>query len=147
MAKSTPRPVQFTPFTPEHFTTKEGISFVNLQFSQIVDALNRVTGQAGTVVLPAGLDVQGGKVSGLAAPTEESDAVSLGHSNANYGAPAVGKQLDLGGGNTLTGLSNLYLLMGQSFTGTITIPKLTGGGSNGSITVSGGLVTKVVQPT
>jgi hypothetical protein len=131
----------------EDLQSDQGISFFNQQMSQIVENLNRVTGQTGQVVLPAGLDVQGGKLSGLAAPTESSDAVSLGHADTNYGAPAVGKQLDLGGSNSLKGLTSLYLMMGQSFSGTIVLAKITGGGSNGSMTVVGGLITKVTAPS
>ena len=146
-AAPNPMPIQFTPFTEAHFKTPEGIAFVNLQMSQIVNALNRGTGQAGPVVLPSGVDVAGATVSGLGAPQSDSDAVSLGHSNANYGPAAVSQQLDLGGTSTLKGLSNIYLMMSQAFSGTISLAKLIGGGSNGSITVVGGLITKVVEPT
>lgn len=104
-----PLPIQYTPFTKDHFSTPEGIAFVNLQFSQIINALNRQTGQGGPVVLPSGIDVAGATVSGLGKPQKETDAVSLGHAQGNYGAPAVGPQLDIGGSNPLKGLANLYL--------------------------------------
>jgi hypothetical protein len=142
-----PQALQFAPFTAEHFSTPQGLAFVNLQMSQWVNALNRATGQAGPVVMPAGVDVAGATVTGLGAPTGPGDAVSLAHGTNNYGAPAVAPQLDLGGANTLKGLSNLYLMMNQAFTGTITLAKLTVSGTEGSITVSGGLITKVVQST
>ena len=141
--KSAPRPVQFTPFRKEQFQSDEGISFFNQQMAQIVDSLNRVTGQAGQVVLPAGIDVQGGKLSGLAAPTEASDAVSLAHATGNYSAPAVGPQLDIGGSSTLKGLATCYgsIQPGLNITATLTLAKITGGGQNGSIQFQNGVVT------
>ena len=108
-AAPNPLPIQFSPFTLDHFQTKEGLAFVNLQFSQIVNALNRGTGQAGQVVIPAGINVAGANVTGLGKPSDPSDAVSLGHAQGNYGAPAVGPNLDIGGKNTLKGLAYLYL--------------------------------------
>jgi len=143
--KSIPRQIQYTPLTLKHLSTEEGVHFLNLQLSQIVDAINKGNGTAGQVVLKSGVDVAGSTVTGLGAPSDPTDAVSLAHANSNYAAPAVGQQLDLGGSSTLKGLSGLYLMMGESFTGTIIIPKLSI--ANGSITVVGGLVTKVVQPT
>ena len=144
---SNPRPIQFTSFRKEDFATDSGVAFVNQSFAQLFNTVNALFGSGGPTILPSGIDVQGSKVTGLAAPTHPSDAVSAGHADANYSAPAVSPQLDLGGSSTLKGLSNLYLLLGQSFSGTITLAKLTGGGSNGSITVVGGLITSVVQPT
>ena len=147
MPKSQPRPIQFTPFRKEQFQSDEGISFFNMQMAQIVNAVNRGSGQAGQVVNPAGFDVAGGTVTGLGSPTEPGDAVSLAHSQANYGASAVGSQLDLGGSQTLKGLAYVYSVVqpGNGVSGTIVIPKLTT--TNGSITVVNGVITGFVNPT
>jgi hypothetical protein len=147
MPDSTPRQVQYTPLTAEHFKTPEGVAFVNLQLSQFARAINQANGTAGPVVLKSGVDVAGSSVTGLGAPSGPSDAVSLGHAEGNYGPAAVGPQLDLGGSSTLKGLSNVYLMFSKSFSGTVVLAKITGGGSNGSLTVVGGLITEVVAPS
>lgn len=148
-AAPNPMPIQFTPFTAKHFSTPEGLAFVNLQFSQIVNALNRGTGQGGPVVLPAGINVAGANVTGLGKPSDPSDAVSLGHGNSNYGAPAVGPNLDIGGTSTLKGLASVYGVVqpGTNVSGKITLAKLTGGGTEGSLTILNGIVTKFVAST
>lgn len=128
MPNSTPRPVQFPVMRKEQFASDEGVSYFNLAMSQIVNAINQNNGQAGAVVLPSGVDVQGSSVTGLGAPTSPTDAVSLGHSNTNYGAPAVGPQLDIGGKNTLKGLAYCY----QQLKNLPSIPSATtGSNSNG----------------
>ena len=142
-----PLPIQYSAMSKEQFASDSGVAFHNQQLSQIVTTLNSVLGSGGPTILPSGIDVQGAAVTGLAAPTGPTDAVSAGHASANYSAAAVSPQLDLGGGSTLKGLANLYLMHGQSFSGTITLAKLTSGGTQGSITVSGGLITAVTQAT
>lgn len=148
-AAPNPMPIQYTPLTLKHFQTDEGVSFINLQLSQIVNALNRGTGQGGPVVLPAGIDVAGSSVTGLGKPSSPSDAVSLGHADGNYGAPAVSPNLDIGGTSTLKGLASVYAAVqpGANVSGTITLAKLTGGGTEGSITILNGIVTKFVAST
>jgi hypothetical protein len=145
--KSIPRQVQFTPLTKAHFATDEGVAFVNLQLSEFARAINQGNGTAGQVVLKQGVDVAGSTVTGIGAPSGPSDAVSLGHASTNYGPEAVGPKLDLGGANSLKGLSALYLMVTTSGTGTVPLAKLTGGGSNGSITFKNGLIQSVVAPT
>lgn len=163
LPKSNPLPLQFTPWRKEQFGTDEGVSFINQTIAQMINSINAGTGQAGMVVIPAGLDVAGGTVTGLGNPTGESDAVSLGHAQGNYSAPAVAPSLDIGGKNTLKGLAYVYsqvqqngpsisalqaiLAPGNGITGTITLAKLTGGGTEGSITVLNGIVTGFVNPT
>lgn len=144
---SNPLPIQFTSFTAKELTTDAGVARLNILFAQYTPIINALLGAAGPTILPSGVDVRGATITGLGAPSSPSDAVSLGHAQGNYGAPAVSPQLDLGGKSTLKGLSNLYLLLDQSFSGTIPVAKLTGGGSDGSITVSGGLIQSVVEPT
>jgi hypothetical protein len=38
-------------------------------------------------------------------------------------------------------------MFSKSFSGTVVLAKITGGGSNGSLTVVGGLITEVVAPS
>jgi hypothetical protein len=144
---SNPLPIQFTPFRKEDFASDAGVSFINQSFAQIFTTINSLLGAGGPTILPSGIDVQGSKVTGLAPPTGPTDAVSANHAESKYSAAAVSPQLDLGGTSTLKGLSNLYLLLSQSYSGTIPLAKLTGGGTNGSLTVAGGLITSVVLPT
>lgn len=164
MPNQTPRPVQFPIFRKEQLQTDEGMAAFNLSMSQIVNAINQNNGQAGAVVLPSGVDVQGSSVTGLGTPTGPTDAVSLGHSNTNYGAPAVAPQLDIGGKNTLKGLAYTYSQVGPNGTqtnaiaaiqkalaagvsGTVTLAKITGGGSNGSLTFVKGIITAYSAPS
>lgn len=151
MPKSAPirLPLQYSPFRAEQFTTKEGINAVNLQWQQVINAINSATGNYGPAVIPGGVDVQGGSITGLGAPSGPTDAVSAGHAGANYGAPAVGPQLDLGGNNTLKGVTYAYSVLqpGNGVSGTAPLAKLTGGGSNGSLTIQNGVITKIVKPT
>lgn len=142
-----PLPIQFTPFTKEHFESTEGLSFVNLQFSQIIDALNANNGVAGRVTLPNGIDVKGATVTGVGAPQNPTDAVSNEHVQQNYSSEKVSSDLDIGGKNALKGLTALTSQLSQGASGTIVIPKLTGPGTNGAVTVVKGIITKIVNPT
>jgi len=146
---SNPLPIQFTPFTKKHFETDAGIAFVNQTLSQLTTTINALLGSGGPTLLPSGIDVQGAKVTGLAAPESESDAVSLSHAQGNYSAPAVAPQLDLGGKNTLKGLAAVYSVVqpGIGTSTTLTLAKLTGGGSSGSITIKNGVVTAFTPPS
>ena len=119
---ASPQPIQFTPFRKEHFDSDHGIAFVNLQFSQLVTSLNSLFGQAGPTLLPSGVDVRGASVTGLAAPTAPSDAVSLSHAQAAFGPATQQSELDIGGAHMLKGFA--YALSGiQSLsTAVATIP-------------------------
>lgn len=153
-------PLQFTPWSKEHFETEEGINFFNQWSQQVVNKINQTSGQSGPVQIPNGLDMQGSSLTGLPTPTNPSDAVSAGHASANYGAPALSPQLDVGGTNGLKGLAFLYnwqqttgvalaaqLAPGDGISATIALAKITGGGTDGSITVLNGIITGFVQPT
>lgn len=142
-------PLQYSPFRAEQFQTKEGISAFNLQWQQVINAINGATGNNGPAIIPGGVDVQGGSITGLGDPKGPTDAVSAGHASANYGSVAVGTQLDIGGQNTLKGLAYAYsaLIPGNGVSGTVALAKLTGGGNNGSLTIANGVITKIVQPT
>lgn len=156
-----PLPIQFTPFTADHFKDESGIAFVNQQFSQIITALNANNGVAGRVTLPNGIDVKGATVTGVGAPQGPTDAVSNAHVEQNYSSKKVSSDLDIGGPNALKGLTSIYgqtqknttdiatiqAALAAGVTGTIVIPKLTGGGANGSITVTKGIITAFANPT
>jgi len=145
--KQQPPPIQRFQFTKEDFSTDAGVARVNAMMAQHATAVQALQGSGGRTTLFSGLDVQGETVTGVGSPQGPSDAVSLAHANGNYSATAVGPQLDIGGSNALPGLSSIYLQMTQAFSGTVTLAKLTGGGSNGSMTVKNGLIVSVVAPT
>lgn len=126
-AATTPRPLQFTPMRKEQFASDDGVSFFNQTIAQMINAINRQSGQAGPMVIPAGIDVAGGRLTGLAAPTDPSDAVSVAHADANYSPAVASPALDIGGKNALKGLTSLFLKVGQVQAG---LPNnYTGGGA------------------
>lgn len=178
---SAPRPIQYTPIRPEDFQLRPdspnsaapGIAFLNQTLSQITTTLNALLGQGGPVQFPAGVDMSGAKLTGIPAPTSPTDAISSGHASTQFSAAAQQPQLDVGGQYALKGLTysyqqatqvptlstqitNIISLLAAGTTGTITIPKLTGGGTNGSITVGSvtiggitikGIITAFTNPT
>jgi len=109
-----PLPIQNFQLSKEHFTTDEGVRQVNVLMQQIITSLQAVQGTAGPSVLPSGIDVAGAKISGLAAPENPSDAVSLGHAQTNYSSTTQQQNLDIGGPNALKGLTGLWLMQQQS---------------------------------
>lgn len=147
MAKSrkNPIPVQQPNFRPEDLDPAKGLEYFNQWVTQVVRTLNTLQGSTGRTKLPSGLDVTGDTVTGLGPPQDPTDAVSLGHANANYSPATVGPQLDLGGKNAMPGLTSIALQLSQGANGTITIPKITT--STGSITVKNGLIVSFVNPT
>lgn len=151
VGRNAPVPLQYSPVTKDDFSTEPGVARFNQQIVQIVDALNKGNGVAGPVVMPKGADVRGSTITGLGTPSDPSDAVSLGHASTNYGAPAVGPQLDIGGKNALRGLTGLQLafnsLTTSKISGMVTLAKITGGGSNGSLTFVNGVITAYVAPS
>jgi hypothetical protein len=140
-------PIQTPLFREDDFKPENSYQFINQWATQVTNAANLANGAVGPSVLPAGVDVAGGKVTGLGKPTGPTDAISSGHAEANYSAPVLAQQVDVGGPSALKGLTYLYLQMNKGASGTIPLAKLTGGGSNGSITVSSGLITAFVAPT
>lgn len=155
------RPIQFTPFTKKDFATDEGVAFVNNTLAQIFTTVNALFGAGGPTLLPSGVDVQGATVTGLAAPSSPSDAVSAAHADSNYSAAAQRPQLDLGGTQTLKGLAYLYqwqqqnqggvaaalAALAKGVSGTVSLAKLTPTGTDGSLTVAGGIITSITNPT
>lgn len=160
-AKQNPLPIQRFQFSKEDFTTDEGVARFNTMMSQHATAVQALQGSGGRTVIQSGLDVQGESVTGLGAPQSESDAVSLGHAQANYSPASTSSSFDLGGSHALKGLTNLQIVsnaqagtiaaiqaaLAVGISGTVTLAKLTGGGTNGSITFVKGLVTAIVNPT
>lgn len=164
LPSSAPRPVQFTPLRKEDLASDGGMTFVNQTLSQLTTTLNALVGQGGPTQFPAGVDMAGSTLTGLATPSSPTDAISAGHASSQYSAAAQQPQLDIGGDYTLKGLTYSYQQASQvpgmqtqissiltklaaGVTGTISLAKLTTGGTNGSITVSGGLITGFVNPT
>lgn len=144
-------PLQSFQFSKEQL---QDPAVMNVAFQQILTALNQVNGTLGPVVLPSGIDVAGAPITNVGAPQGPTDAISSGHAQGNYSPEVVGPQLDVGGKNALKGLNAAYALAQQAssalaagVSGTVTLAKITGGGTNGSITFVGGVVTGFVQPT
>jgi len=109
-----PLPIQNFQLSKEHFTTDGGVKQFNILMQQVITSLQAVQGVAGPSVLPSGIDVAGAKVSGLAAPENASDAVSLGHAQNSYAPATQQQQLDIGAPYALKGLTGLYLKFNQA---------------------------------
>jgi hypothetical protein len=156
---ATPLPIQRVQFTSKDFS--ENTASVNVTLNQIIGAIQALQGSSGPSVLPSGIDVAGSTVTGLAAPTSPADAISAGHAASQYSAASLGPQLDIGGSNALKGLTGLQMTSNSQATsiaaiqaalatgvsGTVTLVKLTVGGSNGSLTFTKGLITAFTAPT
>lgn len=154
-------PIQAPLFREEDFKAENGYGFVNQWATQVTLAANLANGAVGPSVLPSGVDVAGGKITGLAAPTNPTDAISSGHAQANYSAPVLAKQLDIGGPNALKGLTGLQITsnsqaasisaiqaaLAPGISATVALAKLTGGGTNGSMTFVAGILTAYTPPT
>lgn len=116
--KASPQPIQYTAIKREDLFSVDGegkivpndagISFLNLQFSQWVTTINALLGQGGPVKYPSGIDMQGAKVTGLAAPSHATDAVPYGDATNQFGPDAQAQQLDVGKPKALKGLTAAY---------------------------------------
>jgi len=78
-----------------------GLPTLNSLFQQVFTQMNVQAGALGKTPLPSGADLAGSTLTGLAAPTSPTDAVSLAHAEANYSAAALAPQLETGGGSAL----------------------------------------------
>lgn len=152
--RQTPPPIQRVQFSKEDFTTESGVARMNTVMSQLTGAVQALQGSGGPSVLPSGVDVAGARVTGLAAPQHSSDAISAGHAQSQFSADTLGPQLDIGGSNALKGLTGLQIQQNRlqsalagGVSGTITLAKLTVGGTNGSITVTSGIITAFTNAT
>lgn len=103
-----PVPIQAPNFREEDLKAENGYGYLNQWATQVTLAANLANGAVGPTVLPKGLDTQGGRITGIPAPEHPSDAISSGHAQTQFSAPSLQPQLDIGGKNTLKGLSYLY---------------------------------------
>ena len=145
--KQQPPPIQRFQFTKEDFTTDEGVSRFNTLMAQHATAVQALQGSGGRTAFFSGLDVQGETISGVGDPQSPTDAVSSGHAESQYSASSLSPKLDIGGSQALPGLTSIYLQMTQAASGTVVLAKITGGGSNGSLTFVNGLITAFVAPS
>lgn len=125
--RANPVPLQFVALRKEDFQSESGIAAFNLQLQQIVNALNEGNGSVSRVSLPHGVDVRGSTISNVGDPKNPTDAVSQGHVSTNYGAPTLRPQLDIGGKETLKGLSYLYGWQQTNQAAVATIPQTYSG--------------------
>ena len=79
-----------------------------VHYSKLTDAVNGLLGFNGPVPFQAPLQVNGNPVQGVANPTLPTDAVNLQTTEAKYSPSVVGPMLDVGGKNSLPGLTYLY---------------------------------------
>lgn len=142
-----PQPIQYFQLKPDDLKDEAGVGKLNMMLTQIINAQNAGSGATGRTILPAGIDVQGETISGLGSPKSPTDAISAGHADSNYGAPAIAPQLDIGGKNALKGLTGLWLKVNQiAAAGVQSLNSLTGNlhllaGSNVTISSSGEDIT------
>jgi len=137
--RGNPVPLQFTAFRKEDFQSESGIAAFNLQLQQIVNALNEGNGSVSRVSLPYGVDVRGSTISNVGDPKNPTDAVSQGHVSTNYGAPTLRPQLDIGGKQTLKGLTYLYAQQPTTAAAIARLPTNNYSGS-GSIDLFGAII-------
>lgn len=122
-------PIQ-APLFRESDLKQEGIGYLNQWATQVTLAANLANGAVGPSVLPSGINVQGGRVTGLSAPQHSTDAISSGHAQTQFSAPSLQPQLDIGGKNTLKGLAYLYGWQQQNQAAIATIPNGYTGANN-----------------
>lgn len=157
-----PLPIQNLQFTEaEVKDPKQFASKLNVFLQQLVPSVQALQGVAGPSVLPSGVDVAGQTVTGLGPPQGPTDAVSSGHADSQYSAASLQPQLDLGGKNALKGLTGLQITsnsqaasiakiqaaLALGISGTAILAKITGGGANGSLTFTAGIITAYTPPT
>ena len=116
-------------------------------YSKLTDAVNSLLGYNGQVNVVNDLSVNGNKVQNVAAPVAPTDALNLGTAEAKYAPSVTGPQLDVGGSNSLKGVTYLYTWKNKGLSVTITTAALTSGGTQGSMTFTAGLLTAAVQST
>jgi hypothetical protein len=104
--KGRPIPIQAPNLRPEDL--KGDLGYLNQYLTQVTNAANLANGAVGPSVLPAGIDVAGSRITGLAAPQSDTDAISSGHAQSQFSAPTLQPKFDIGGSNALKGLTYLY---------------------------------------
>ncbi len=143
---NTPLPIQNFQLTKSDLEDPS-LGRLNVMLQQVIQRVNAHSGVSGPTILPSGVDVQGKTVTGLAAPTSPTDAISSGHADSQYSAASLAPQLDIGGSNALKGLTGLQMVISKGVNGTVPLAKLTPGGTNGSYTFSNGVITAFTPPT
>ena len=141
-------------------------------YSKLTDAVNNLLGYNGPAVISNSLDVRGNNVQNVANPVSGTDAMNLQTADAKYSPSVTSSQLDVTGSNPLKGLTYLYYqkyvnkiiagagisltpaagtgnvtVSGAGVSVTIATAKLTSGGTNGSLTFTGGILTAQVPAT
>lgn len=150
-----PLPIQNVQFTEEEVKDpKQFAAKLNVFLQQLVPSVQSLQGVAGPSVLPSGIDVVGQTITGLGAPQGPTDAISSGHADSQYSAASLQPQLDLGGKSALKGLTGIQISVNQlkaglakGVSGAVTLAKITGGGTNGSLTFVSGIITAFTPPT
>lgn len=116
-------------------------------YSKLVDSVNSLLGYNGPAVISNSLDVQGNNVQNVANPVVGTDALNLQTAEAKYSPSVTSSQLDVGGSNSLKGLTGLSAWKNKGLSVTITTAALTSGGTQGSLTFTGGLLTAYTPST
>lgn len=130
-----PVPIQFQQIGKKDLDDPQ-LGLVNLMFQTLANNMNQVLGINGPSYLPAGIDVGGGRISGLGAPVNPTDAVSAEHADQQFGAKALRSQLDVGGEYALKGLNAAYAVALQNQQAIQGLPGNYQSGSN-SLTLFG----------
>lgn len=128
------------------FPTKWGKGETD-HYSKVTDAVNGLLGYNGQINVSNDFSVNGNNVQNVADPVAATDALNLQTAEAKYSPTVVGPQLDVGGKTPLKGLTYLYSWRQKGLSVTITTAKLTGGGTNGSMTFVNGLLVASTQAT
>lgn len=118
---------------------------------QLIDSVNHLLGYNGPISLSNHLDLSGNKITNLGAPQSPTDAISSGHADANYSAPALRPKLEAGGAVSLrtyisqlsgdvTGKGKNAQTKVNSITG-VTLDQIGGNLSLGQLPTAGKTVT------
>lgn len=78
-----------------------GLTLLNQHLSNIVQALNNLQGFAGKTTVNSPYDFSGNKVTGVAEPSDPTDAINKAYADKNYGAAAVQPMLDILGNQVM----------------------------------------------
>lgn len=105
---SPPNPLQWAPLTAEEVGGNQSVAdALNQRFTQLFTSSSNILGAAGQPTLASGINVAGGRVSGLGPPTHPLDAVSSAHAEQNYSAAALAPQMEAGGKYAFKGYRSL----------------------------------------
>lgn len=111
-SRQLPLPLQYTQLT-ENDIKDPALATLNTLFAQLFTHTNSLLGAGGPTPLPAGINMHGARVSNLGDPATDTDAVSQGHVQANYGGQTLSSELDIGGKYALKGLTGVTFQQNQ----------------------------------